>query len=64
MNKDRTNEVEKRLEEIHVSSLDTCAFYKSREGSCSNVRYCAFCRYGKFKDDKQEGLCKFRKEIL
>ncbi len=62
MQKDHTNEVEKRVEAIHITRLDCCSFYTPRQNSLTTLKLCAFCQYGFFVDENKNGLCKYRLE--
>lgn len=62
MQKDRTNEVEKRIEAIRIFARDSCSFYAPKEDSFVAVKLCAYCKYGKFAINEISGLCKYRWE--
>ncbi len=62
MQEDRTSEVEKRVEAIRIFSRDSCSFYAPKENSLIAVKLCAYCKYGKFAENENNGLCKYRLE--
>ncbi|NCA91685.1 hypothetical protein EOM82_00305 [bacterium] len=62
MQKDRTGEVEKRVEAIRISAIDSCSFYAPKEDTFIAVKLCAYCKYGKFAENENNGLCKYRWE--
>lgn len=57
MNKDHTTTVEKRLEAIQVSALDTCAFYTPKKDRLLAINLCAYCKHGDFVDQNNQGFC-------
>lgn len=59
MQKDHTNEVEKRVEAIRVTALDCCSFYSPKDGSLIAVKLCSHCKYGKFTENDKNGFCKY-----
>ena len=62
MHTDRTSEVEKRVEAIRIFARDSCSFYAPKEDSYVSVKLCAYCKYGKFAINENNGLCKYRLE--
>lgn len=62
MHTDRTSEVEKRVEAIRIFARDSCSFYAPKEDSYVAVKLCAYCKYGKFAINENNGLCKYRWE--
>lgn len=62
MQTDRTSEIEKRIEAIRIFSRDSCSFYAPKEDSYVAVKFCEYCKYGKFAINDNKGLCKYRLE--
>lgn len=59
MQRDHTNEVEKRVEAIRVTALDSCSFYSPKDGSFTSVKLCVYCKYSKFAENDKNGFCKY-----
>ncbi len=57
---DHTKDVERRVEAIPISFLDSCSFYEPKEGSFLVVRLCAYCKFGDFEEKSKNGFCKYR----
>ena len=57
---DHTEEVEKRIETIPISVIDSCSFYAPKERSFIVVNLCAYCKYGEFDGNNKNGVCKYR----
>lgn len=64
MQKDHTSEVEKRIEAIRIFSRDNCSFFAPKDDSYVAVKLCAYCKYGRFAINENNGLCKYRWENM
>lgn len=58
---DRTGELEQRLKAIVIEPLDSCVFFEKREGCMMVLKECRFCRFSKFDEKCEAGVCKFKR---
>lgn len=62
MKVDHTDALEKRIQAVAIHFLDSCSFYKPKDGSLLAVKMCAYCKFSDFSKDKKHGFCHFRIE--